>query len=390
MDYAEILTGKSEAEFRAAVQERFQQVQALGIQTVFLQVRAFADAYYTSAYYMPGLSMSTDCSFDPLQIMLTEAHQLGLSVHAWVNPLRCQTDAQMEQMPEQYPISQWYADETKRGTWLVKSGDRWWLNPAYPEVRQLIADGVSELVTQYEIDGVQIDDYFYPTTDASFDAAAFAESGASDRSAWRKEQCNLMVQAMYNAVKQANPKVLFGISPQGTLSGNEKQSADVQTWGQTAGYCDYLLPQLYFGFQNSTAPFAETAAFWAKQVTCPDVSLWIGICTYKIGQQDTWAGDGMTEWQTDSQVVSKELELLCNMDGIDGAAIYDYASTFQPESSVSEILSSERDAIQVLQLPASGLLLGRTFPKQRPSLPDPYDHKQPASDTAASAAATFR
>ena len=104
MDYAEILTGKSEAEFRAAVQERFQQVQALGIQTVFLQVRAFADAYYTSTYYMSGLSMSADCSFDPLQIMLTEAHQLGLSVHAWVNPLRCQTDAQMEQMPEQYPI----------------------------------------------------------------------------------------------------------------------------------------------------------------------------------------------------------------------------------------------------------------------------------------------
>ena len=174
MDYAEILTGKSEAEFRAAVQERFQQVQALGVQTVFLQVRAFADAYYTSTYYMPGLSMSADCSFDPLQIMLTEAHQSGLSVHAWVNPLRCQTDAQMEQMPEQYPISQWYADETKRGTWLVKSGDRWWLNPAYPEVRQLIADGVSELVTQYEIDGVQIDDYFYPTTDsACFRRVAF-------------------------------------------------------------------------------------------------------------------------------------------------------------------------------------------------------------------------
>ena len=124
MDYAEILTGKSEAEFRAAIQERFQQVQALGIQTVFLQVRAFADAYYTSTYYMSGLSMSADCSFDPLQIMLTEAHQLGLSVHAWVNPLRCQTDAQMEQMPEQYPISQWYADETKRGTWLSANSSR--------------------------------------------------------------------------------------------------------------------------------------------------------------------------------------------------------------------------------------------------------------------------
>lgn len=348
MDYAEILNGKTESEFQAAVQERFQNAKDMGINTVFVQVRAFADAYYPSVYYAAGLSMSEDCSYDPLQIMLTEAHAMGLSFHAWINPLRCQTDAQMEEMSEQYPIKQWYLDAEKNGNWIVKWEERWWLNPAYPEVRQLIADGVTELVTNYEIDGVQIDDYFYPTTDPAFDTAAFQESGAEALSVWRKEQCNAMVQELYQAVKAADSSVLFGISPQGTLSGNEQQCADVETWCSTAGYCDYILPQLYFGLQNTSAPFADMAALWAEKTTCPDVSLWIGICTYKLGQEDPWAGDGVTEWQTDPHIPSKEITLLLSMEKIDGIAIYDYASTFEPETSMQEVLASERQQMQTL------------------------------------------
>lgn len=348
MDYAEILNGKTEHEFQTAIQERFQNAKLMGINTVFVQVRAFADAYYPSEYYAAGLSMSENCAYDPLQIMLTVAHTLGLSFHAWINPLRCQTDAQMEAMLEQYPIKQWYLDAEKNGNWIVRCEDRWWLNPAYPEVRQLIADGVTELVTNYEIDGIQIDDYFYPTTDPAFDAAAFQESGAENLSVWRKAQCNAMVQEMYQAVKTADSSVLFGISPQGTLSGNERQYADVETWCSTAGYCDYILPQLYFGLQNTSAPFADMAALWAEQTTCPEVSLWVGICTYKLGQSDPWAGDGVTEWQTDPHIPSKEVTLLLSMEKIEGIAIYDYAATFEPEAEMQEVLAAERQQMQTL------------------------------------------
>lgn len=348
MDYAEILNGKTEHEFQTAIQERFQNAKLMGINTVFVQVRAFADAYYPSEYYAAGLSMSENCAYDPLQIMLTVAHTLGLSFHAWINPLRCQTDAQMEAMLEQYPIKQWYLDAEKNGNWIVRCEDRWWLNPAYPEVRQLIADGVTELVTNYEIDAIQIDDYFYPTTDPAFDAAAFQESGAENLSVWRKAQCNAMVQEMYQAVKTADSSVLFGISPQGTLSGNERQYADVETWCSTAGYCDYILPQLYFGLQNTSAPFADMAALWAEQTTCPEVSLWVGICTYKLGQSDPWAGDGVTEWQTDPHIPSKEVTLLLSMEKIEGIAIYDYAATFEPEAEMQEVLAAERQQMQTL------------------------------------------
>lgn len=348
IDYAEILTNQSETAFRSAIRERFETAKKLGINTVFLQVRAYADAYYNSTLYAPGLSMSDTCIYDPLEIMLTEAHALGLSAHAWINPLRCQTDAQMEMMPDTYPIKQWYMDPEKNGTWIVKCADHWWLNPAYPEVRQLIADGVTELAHNYDIDGIHIDDYFYPTTEGSFDEAAFIESNATNLPSFRMEQCNKMVQAMYEAVKAVDTTILFGISPQGTTSGNKRQFADVDTWCTQTGYCDYIVPQLYFGLQNESAPFEEMATLWAKKTTCPDVSLWIGICTYKLGQEDPWAGNGIQEWVEDPHIPSKEITLLLSMHDIDGIAIYDYASTFSPDVSQENAMHEEIEAIRIL------------------------------------------
>lgn len=90
----------------------------------------------------------------------------------------------------------------KNGTYLVQVENNWWLNPAYPEVRQFIADGAAEIAERYPVDGIHIDDYFYPTTDSSFDLAAFAENGGTDLTAFRLEQTNAMVQAIYQAVKR--------------------------------------------------------------------------------------------------------------------------------------------------------------------------------------------
>jgi hypothetical protein len=103
--------------------------------------------------------------------------------------------------------------------------------------------------------------------------------------------------------------------------------------------------------QNSTAPFAETAAFWAEKTTCSAVSLWIGICTYKLGQEDPWAGDGQMEWQTDFHIPSEEISVLLSMEQIDGIAIYDYATTFEPEdTTIQRAMETERDIISQLFL----------------------------------------
>ena len=107
MDYAETLQGKDAESFRAEMRRRFQQAADMGINTVYLHVRAYWDAYYASALFPVGEYAGETLDFDPLEIMLEEAHELGLSAHAWINPMRGQTDEGMQQMGTQFPVKPW-------------------------------------------------------------------------------------------------------------------------------------------------------------------------------------------------------------------------------------------------------------------------------------------
>ena len=224
-------------------------------------------------------------------------------------------------------------------------GEYWWLNPAYPEVRQLVADGVAEILAQYHVDGIHLDDYFYPTTETAFDAAAFADAKADDLGAFRLEQVNAMVQQIYSTVKAASPAIQLSISPQGTMDGNyTKQYADVRRWGTETGYCDVLIPQLYYGFANETAPFAETLQTWTETVSSESVSLVIGIGTHKCGKEDTWAGSGSMEWCSEPTLPIRQAKLALETNGTDGVAVYDYETTFQPDTA-ADALSQIREAL---------------------------------------------
>ena len=108
-----------------------------------------------------------------------------------------------------------------------------------------------------------------------------------------------------------------------------------------------LIPQVYFGFENEVAPFAETTAMWAETVTCPAVSLVVGIGTHKMGREDTWAGSGSQEWLEHSDIPARQVELILSMAQVHGVAIYDYATTFQPETAV-ETMQQQVEEIQEL------------------------------------------
>ncbi len=339
--YQEWMTGQNEAQFRENVRTAFRNCTDLGINTLYLHVRAYGDAYYDSALFPRGSYLDGD--YDPLAIMLEEAHALALSVHAWINPMRLGTSDQLSQQGD-YPIGQWYLEEGKKGTYLVQSGSHWYLNPAYPEVRRLIAEGVTEILEHYSVDGIHIDDYFYPTQDAAFDAAAFEASGAADLAAWRRENCNEMVQEIYAAVKAQDGNLLFGISPQGNMETNYKKLyADTALWCSQEGYCDYIVPQLYYGFDNAVCPFAETAQLWEETAAAAD--LVIGLAPYKIGQTDQWAGSGSEEWVTDPEVLSKQVQFLKERENVQGIALYSYASLFAPEDAVAALAQAEAERI---------------------------------------------
>ena len=200
---------------------------------------------------------------------------------------------------------------------------RYYLDPSYNEVRDLICSCAEEIINNYNVDGIHIDDYFYPTTYESFDDVEFNQSGENDLSEWRTNNCTAFVKALYDTVKNCGNDVVFGISPQGNINADyESQYADVRLWGSQRGYCDYIVPQIYFGFNNEICPFAETLAEWESITADSGVSLIVGLAEYKLNKIDEWAGEyGESEWLENPDIIREQEELAINT-GADGYARY--------------------------------------------------------------------
>lgn len=341
MDYEEILDGKTEAEFTDNIVNLMEKIKNTGFNTVYVHLRPYNDSYYKSEMFPPAQYCPDD--FDPLEIILEKAHEINLSVHGWINPLRCQTDSELKSLDKKYLTKNWYDDKEKKDTYICKVDDRWYLNPAYEDVRKYIADGVGEIIENYSVDGIHIDDYFYPTQEEGFDKKAFEDSEEKDLQQWRTDNINKMVKEIYNKIKAVNSEMLFGISPQGNMDVDYSvQYADVKRWSSENGYCDYIVPQIYYGFKNESMPFEKTAESWKSENTCENVSLIIGICTYKIGQEDKWAGSGKDEWKNDKNIPSRQAEFV--LENNCGIAVYSVQSLFDEKNSeesesLSEILN---------------------------------------------------
>ncbi len=343
LEYGSILKNRSQSSFKASVEQYFDNIASLGFNTVYVQVRAFGDAYYPSNYYPSGEqfngTIGTENHFDALQIMIDCAHARNLSVHAWVNPMRLMTTAQLENLNDTYLIKQWYNSSTHRGTYLVESGGRWYLNPAYNEVTELIAAGITEIAANYAVDGIQIDDYFYPTTSTDFDSSAYSAMGQGmSLSSWRISNVNHMVRRLYEAVHSANSSIEFGISPQASVENNYQQLyADVNRWCTESGYCDYILPQVYFGFANASMPYAEVVSRWSSMLQGSSVKLVIGLAPYKIGTIDSYAGSGgQEEWVNSSDMLLRQISTAKSFSNYGGVAMFRYDSLFRPAESVAE------------------------------------------------------
>lgn len=353
LEYGSILKNKSESSFRKSIGNYFDNISDLGFNTVYVQVRAFGDAYYDSDLYPSGEqfdgTIGTSNDFDALQVMIDCAHERGMSIHAWINPMRLMYTSQLENIDDSYQIKKWFDSDKYNGTYIVKSGDRWYLNPAYSEVTDLIASGITEIAANYDVDGIQIDDYFYPTTDSAFDKKAYSASGTDlSLSDWRIANVNRMVKKLYKAAHNANSSIVFGISPQGSIDNNYNQLyADVKTWCKSSGYCDYILPQVYFGFDNAALPYGDVISLWSNMVKADDVKLVIGLAAYKIGAEDTYAGkSGKNEWLNNDDIISRQMKLAETLDNYGGVAIYRYDSLFNPSSSVAAQVDKEIENIE--------------------------------------------
>ena len=323
------LCGKSETAFKQEFGKMLDNCAGMGVNTVYVHVRAFGDAYYYSSLFPFTKHISGTygrrTSYDPLKIMVSEAHSRNISFHAWINPLRLGSGTDVASVSTEYPVGKWY-NGAEKGKYIVNVNGSWFLNPAYEAVRTLIGDNVREIVSGYNVDGVHIDDYFYPTTDASFDSAAFSASGSSSLSSFRIANVNAMVKEMWSAAHECG-SAIFGAAPQGNNINNLSQLyADVKAWCK-GGYVDYFTPQIYYGFENSGVPFKGCVNEWAGIVSGTKTKLYAGLAIYKIGNEDKWAGSGKYEWQNTTTMLKRQKEY-ADANGCSGIALYSYSYMF--------------------------------------------------------------
>ncbi len=346
---------RSEADFTARMETVLDNVVLQGYNTIFLQVRPFADSMYPSEYfpmspYVVG-AVGNEAKYDPVEIIVRLARARQLSIHAWINPLRGVKEKEIQQVGTQYPIRQWYDDPQKRGRYLVLEGSRWYLNPAYPEVRALICNGAREVLERYQLDGLHMDDYFYPTTiDASFDTDAYADyqaaGGTLSVENFRRDSLNKLIAALYAVTKSFGDDLLFGISPEGNWNNvYNAQLADIYTWCAQPGYIDYICPQVYFGLEHGSYDFIKVCRKYQDMIKTDSVKLIVGMTLGKAySQEDKWAGSGKTEWADHKDVLARCLQTTLDLEKCSGIAMFCYQYYYIPATGEEVVETAEERA----------------------------------------------
>ncbi|WP_055107668.1 family 10 glycosylhydrolase [Paenibacillus ihumii] len=294
------------------------EMQDMGLNAVFVQVRPTADAIYPSklvpwSVYLTGTA-GQDPGYDPLAFLIEETHRRGMEFHAWFNPFRASMNADTSKLPSNHVVHQ-------HPDWIVKFADKLYINPGIPEARQHIIDAIMEVVTGYDIDGVHLDDYFYPsgeTAKSKFnDDAAMKRYNEKQLSKgdWRRDNINQFVRDLGRSVHEAKPDVSYGISPFGVwrnkasdITGSDTKAgmtaydstyADVRAWIRNE-WIDYVTPQLYWSLTRPEVRYDILVDWWAQEVRGTDVKLYIGHSPYKIGTTEIG-------WQSADEII-RQLE----------------------------------------------------------------------------------
>ena len=345
------------AGYQKAVDQILARCVELKMNAVFVHVRPDADAMYPSAYFpwsrfVAGVQ-GKDPGYDPLAYFVQAAHDRGLQFHAWFNPYRVTGYLnRWNQVSEQSPVRQWLSDEDpSNDRWALKQDGEYYLNPAAGPVRELIVRGVVEVVENYDVDGVHFDDYFYPEVDDQdpdrwFDKPEYNLSGSPmDIGSWRRENVNALIRDVYQAVKVRKPQVQFGISPEGyvkNLRSDNRLFADVDTWVSQPGYVDYLMPQIYWGFEHKLsdgAPaafaFSKNLETWLDLKSKGDVRLYLGLAMYKAGSGSA-DNNQVPEWLRRNDIIKRQVEAGRESGQVSGYCFYAYSS-FQESACQAEV-----------------------------------------------------
>lgn len=319
-------SSKTQKAFEDKFTEIVQKCRESGFNTLIVQVRPFCDALYKSSYFpwshiLTG-TQGKNPQYDALQIMCDICKEDNLKIHAWINPYRVSSNETPKKLSDNNP----YIKNSEIG---IKTDNGIFLDPSNETAQQLISDGVKEIAENYDVDGIQFDDYFYPTEDESFDKkqyGAYIEKYGKENCMsldnWRMQNVNTLICKVYRTIKSVDSSVEFGISPQGNIGNNDGLYADVKSWCTCKGFADYICPQIYFSLENPALTFEDCLDSWTSLDFDENVKLYVGLGGYKAGKGEY---DEET-WLLSDSILADEYDILRNNKSVRGFMLYSYNS----------------------------------------------------------------
>lgn len=305
----------------------------MGITDIFFQVRPASDSFYKSDIYpwsqwlTGSQGTAPDNNFDPLQYWIDQAHSKGMKLHAWINPYRVtnNTNLTINDLAISNPARQ-------HPEWVIAHEGKLYFDPAIPEVQNLVVSGVEEIVKNYNIDGIHLDDYFYPGSTFN-DSGSYAKYGnGMDKNDWRRENVNTLVNNLHNKIKSIKSDVEFGISPVGVWANKKNNPLGSDTYGSESyyknyadtrkwafeGWIDYIAPQIYWEIGNKTIDYKTAVLWWADTLKDCNTKLYIGLADYKcdgVAQSSPWYNGA---------AINKQIALNKTIDKVSGEIHFRY------------------------------------------------------------------
>lgn len=344
----------SEAQYKNEIIKMLNTLEKNNFNTMFFQVRPMNDAFYESDYapfsrYLTGIE-GQDPGWDVLGFIIEEAHKRGIEFHAWLNPYRVSNNGDLTKAEQ---LSLLHDDNfAKQNPNLVLEdlGGKLILNPGENQVRAYIKNVIQELMAKYDVDGIHFDDYFYSYSgmNNNQDAQTYENTKDTDQSLadWRRNNIDLLMEDLFYTIDTWNvtqdKKVKFGISPFGIwLSGGPEgsntspnalqsykdQYADSKKWVEN-GWVHYILPQLYWQFDHSAAPFADLVDWWADLTLANGVDLIIGQGFYRY-TEGTW---------TDDNELIEQIRYISTKESVVGVSLFSYKTLNSPNAKVVQTL----------------------------------------------------
>ena len=319
----------------------FDKLKAVGINTIFFQVRIECDALYKSSFepwsfWLTGKQgKAPDPYYDPLEFAINEAHSRGMELHAWINPYRAVKNTSA------YENSRNHISKT-HPEWILQFGKLKILNPGIPEVTNYIVKIVRDIVSRYSVDGIHFDDYFYPysPTITNEDSATFRiyKGMFTNIDDWRRNNINSMIAKVYDTINKINPKIQFGVSPFGIVENKYANTKGFNSYNKI--YCDpltwikektvdYIIPQLYLEIGNKYADFKKLLPWWAS--IKDERQIYAGLSSIKMASPS---------WEGSPSELYDEIRMVRQYKNVDGIVFYRAKSIVENFSGLADTLKN--------------------------------------------------